>query len=66
MLYIISADSASDPLIAAILKLGGRLLHSFCWLIQWSGSADSLALKLRPITNGRLVVCRAEEDFSYY
>jgi hypothetical protein len=65
MHYLISADiSASDALLSAVRKIGGKPFHSSYWLVYWTGTADSLALKLRNIGCGRVVVCRAE-DWSY-
>ena len=65
MHYLISADtSASDTFLSAVREIGGQPLHRSCWLVYWNGTADSLALKLRNIGCGRVVVCRAE-DWSY-
>ncbi len=65
MHYLISADmSASDTFLSAVPKIGGKPFHSSYWLVYWNGPPDSLALKLRNIGCGRVVVCRVE-DWSY-
>jgi len=40
MHYLISADiSASDALLSAVPKIGGKPFHSSYWLVYWTGTA---------------------------
>jgi hypothetical protein len=62
MHYLVSADTtASDAFLSAVRKIGGKSFHPSCWFVFWTGTADSLALQLRNLGCGSIVVCRADE-----
>ena len=65
MQFIVTTDHLSAlALSCAARESGGKPLCS-CWIVPWSGTADSLAIKLRHVTRSSVVVCLLEDDWSY-